>query len=404
VSRRIIWHIPEPSSAAARYPREMIHAVTAENVAVDLVCPQDYRYREELSRNPLVTLHLTRRRSVDIRRGTFKKIWTDASFLFSSMRVLFRTCRKGAVVHFQHTLHFPFAALFFACARWRGSTIVFTVHDPVPHRWFLPRWLGWIEKGALRWAYRVSDTLIVHSEPGKQALTRYFAADEHKIAVIARGPYGLDAGLIAMPESERLEILLFGSIRENKGVHLAIEAVQDLHRRDARVRLTIAGEVANQNETGYWQRCREWIARFPEPILVRNEFVPDERLAELIAACHCFLLPYTTFFSDSGVAFLALANGRPIVSTRAGGLGPLLDATGAGVEIGGDTAADVREAIAMAYALTASELASMGERGASYVNQHLAWRNAARRTIEIYRRYFPDLADRHGAELEPHAD
>ena len=387
MNRWVIWHTPEPFSAAARYPREMLPALTAQGVAVHLVCPRNYQFQEELGRNPLITLHLTRARSVDPGRGPLLKLWTNLPFLLSSVCTLMRTSRRGSIVHFQHVLQFPFSAIFFAGARLRGCTIVFTVHDPIPHRWFLPRRLRWIERGTLRWSYHVSDALIVHSEPGRRTLIEYFGLAADKITVIGRGPYGLGQGVLPMPDSPRLEVLLFGSIRENKGVHLAIEAVQTLHREGAAVRLTIAGEVLNGNEARYWARCREQIDKLPGPIRVRKQFITDELLPALFAESHCLLLPYTTFYSDSGVAFMALANGRPIVATRAGGLGPLFDAAEVGVAIEEGTPDGVSKAIRKTLGLGVPELERLGRAGAEYVNVECGWTKVASQTRELYGRY-----------------
>jgi len=396
VSPRIIWHIPEPCSGAARYPREMLAALTAEGIPIHVVCPRNYRFLEDFSRNPLITVHLTKERSVDTQRGLFAKAWTNTRFLLSSCAALWQTVRPDDIVHFQHTLHFPFSALFFLVARLRKGSIIFTVHDPVPHKWFFPPRLRWMERESMVWAFRISDALIVHSEPGKRALIAHYSIREEKISVIARGPYGLGAGILPMPAAERLELLLFGSIRENKGVHLAIEAVQNLRREGAPVHLTIAGDIVSPGEAIYWERCRDLIARSPESIEVRREFIDDELLPELFRSCHSVLLPYTSFFSDSGVAYMALANGRPIISTRAGGLAPLLDSAQVGLTIQTGSVEGVQAAIARALELGIGELAKLGRSGAEYVNNELAWPKVARKTAEVYARYGLDSTDRQG--------
>jgi glycosyltransferase involved in cell wall biosynthesis len=362
----------------------MISALSAEGTAVTLICPRNYQFREQLSSNPLVTLAFTRARSTGTKRGVIAKLWQNCCFLGSSAFSILQTVNAGDVVHFQHVLYFPFAAIFFAAAHIRKSRIVFTVHDPVPHKWLLPEWLRWLDRGLLVWAYRVCDTVIVHSEPGKRALMEHFGLDPSKIRVIGRGPYGLGGGVIPLPDSKNLEILLFGSIRENKGVHLAIEAVQSLFHSGTAVRLTIAGDIQNGNQARYWEECCRLIAQDPEPIQVLKTFIPDERLPALFAGCHCVLLPYTTFFSDSGVAFMAMANGRTIVATRAGGLGPLLDSAKVGVAIQEPTARGVAAAITEVVRLGKGELARQAEAGAEYVNIQCGWQKFAKQTSEIY--------------------
>jgi glycosyltransferase involved in cell wall biosynthesis len=160
-----------------------------------------------------------------------------------------------------------------------------------------------------------------------------------------------------------------------------------MYRDGADVRLTIAGDVANSKEASYWEQCRELIEKEPASIHIRKEFIPDESLPEVFAACHCLLLPYTTFFSDSGVAFMALSNGRPIVSTRAGGLGPLLDAAELGVTIKEATPDGVKDAIGEVLRLGIPEIERLGRSGAHHVNTECGWPKVARKTKEMYARY-----------------
>jgi glycosyltransferase involved in cell wall biosynthesis len=315
--------------------------------------------------------------------GALLKIFRNLRFLGSSCLVIWQRTRPGDCIHFQHILHFPLGAAFFLVSRLRGLRIVFTVHDPVPHNWLLPPSLRWIAKRTLQWAYAVSDLLVVHSEAGKLALVREFAQEPGRIEVIAHGPYPFSDELSPLPSWDRLELLLFGSIRENKGVHLAVEAVQRLHSEGVQVRLTIAGCVLNRTERGYWERCERLIAREPVAIVVREEFIPDSCLPELFGQAHCLLLPYTRFASDSGVAFMALANRRTIIATRVGGLSGLLDSAG-GIAIQTDTVDAVCEAIRQALALGPNELSLMGKKGAAYVMTECGWPKVAQDTKLAY--------------------
>ncbi len=226
-------------------------------------------------------------------------------------------------------------------------------------------------------------------------MTQHFPETADKIHVIAHGPYKLGAPLAPMPASPYLEVLLFGALRENKGVHLAIEAVQQLYREGLPVRLTIAGSVVNRKEQSYWDRCRKVLAECPEPILLIEQFIPDERLADLFGKCHCFLLPYTSFSSDSGVAFMALANGRPIVSTKAGGLGALLEASGGGLAIEQPTVAAVASALREAVSIGPERLARLGAAGRTWVLEECGWTKVARQSRQIYEQ-LPGVA-RYGA-------
>jgi glycogen synthase len=391
--QRIIVHTPEPVSSPALYVHELTRALTQEGIPVHVVCPKNHQALDALKANPLITVHPTAARSLDPRYGLIRKTLTNSWFLLSCCAVILRETRPGDIIHFQYNLHFPFGSLFFVCARLQRAMIVFTVHDPVPHKWMMPKWLRWAERGALAWSYKTSNTLIVHSEAGKRALEQHFQQDAAKIKVIVHGPYELGAGHISMPRSEYLEVLLFGALRENKGPHLAIGAVQQLHREGFRVRLTIAGSVLNRKEQDYWTRCRELIGNYPEPIRLIEKFIPDVQLPELFGRCHCFLLPYTQFSSDSGVAFMALANGRAIISTRSGGLEWLLEASGGGMTIEEPTVEAVAAALRTAASLGPEYLDQMGIAGRAWVLEECGWPKVARETRRLYEHYLKPIEE-----------
>jgi hypothetical protein len=203
--QRVIWHTHEPISASSRYPREMITALTEEDVPIHLVCPAHCQFRDELSKNPLVTLNITAGRSVDMNRGMTASLWTNARFILSSGHALWRTCRHGDIAHYQHVLQFPFSALFFAVSKLRGCNLILTVHDPAPHKWVFPAPVRWIERRSLVSAYYTSHALIIHTDPGKRVLIDEFGASGDKNTIIWRGTYGLGVGIIPMPDSRRFE-------------------------------------------------------------------------------------------------------------------------------------------------------------------------------------------------------
>jgi glycosyltransferase involved in cell wall biosynthesis len=381
---RIFLHTPEPFSSAALYVEALSRSVTAERTPIHIVCPSNHQCLEKFERNPLITVHPTMARSTDGGHGFLRKVVVNMQFLLSSLAVLFCAIRRGDLVHFQYSLHLPFGALFFLCAWVRGCKIVYTAHDPLPHKWMMPKKLRWVESRALAWMYRVSHTIIVHNEVGKRTILEQFGESSAKVKVIAQGPYELGAGTLPMPESEYLEVLLFGALRENKGAHLAIEAIQQLYREEVPVRLTIAGAVLNRNEQKYWDRCQELIRKYPQPIRLIEGFIPDEQLPELFASCHCFLLPYTQFFSDSGVASIALANGRPVIGTKAGGLGALLQASHGGLVIEEASMEAVTAALRQAVILGPKHLDQFGREGRAWILSECGWPRIARETLQVY--------------------
>jgi len=388
----IILHTPEPGSSAAMYVEALSAALTAEKVPVRVVCPANHQARGVMECNPLIDVRVCCARATSTSVSLATKFAQNLRFVVSSCRALLAATKPGDIVHFQYILHLPFGLIFFVCAWAKRAHVVFTVHDPVPHKFLFPRILRAIETGALGLAYAWSDVLVVHSEAGKRKLVEMFHVPPRKIRIVVHGPYELKKNVRACAEPNRLEALFFGSLRENKGLHLAIKATQQLANEGVAVRLTIAGQVVNRNEEKYWRRCRTLIDSASGAIRLIEGFVPDEELADLFSQCHCFVLPYTTFSSDSGVAYMALANAKPIVSTDAGGLGWLLENSGAGIRIPDASIAGVIEALRQAVDLGPEKLESMGRTGAQWVFTECGWTRVARDTRKLYAEFIPHLS------------
>ena len=383
-SARIFMHTPEPVSSPALYVGEAVKALTADGVIVHLICPADHQALPELERNPRVVLHRTAPRQIDPGLGLLAKVWRNGKFLLSSNGVLLASAHRGDVVNFQYVMHLPFGALFFLSARLRGCRIVFTSHDPLPHKWLMPAGLRWLERGALAWMYRVSDTILVHSQAGKRTILDHFAVNSNKVEVIAHGPYELGQGVLPMPASGRLEILLFGALRENKCPHIAIRAVQNLTEKGKSVRLTIAGRVLNRKEQAYWNGCRTLIERRPEPIRLMEGFIPDTELPALFASCHCLILPYENFHSDSGVAYMALANGRALLTTPAGGLGQMIECSQGGLLIESATVESVEKTILKAIGMGTDALGELGSNGTQWVLRECGWPKVSEQMCAVF--------------------
>jgi glycosyltransferase involved in cell wall biosynthesis len=389
---RIILHTPEPASAAALYVEALADALAAAQTPVCVVCPGNHQAREALERDPLIDVRVCRDRATQVSVSVFTKIIENLSFVVSSTQTLWRATQPGDIVHLQYILHLPFGLIFLFCAWAKRAHIVFTVHDPLPHKFLFPRTLRSLELSSLRWAYRWSDVLIVHSEAGKRMLLERFQVNPDRVRVIPHGPYELKEKVQLCKERDRLEVLFFGALRENKGLHLAIESVQTLARQGVPVRLTIAGQVVNQKEEAYWESCRALIDEESAAVRLIETFVPDDALAELFSHCHCFVLPYTTFCSDSGVAYMALANAKPIVATEAGGLGWLLENSRGGIRIAEASVAGVSRALRQALEMGAANLERKGRMGADWVLAECGWPRVARETQAVYAELIPQLS------------
>ncbi len=112
-----------------------------------------------------------------------------------------------------------------------------------------------------------------------------------------------------------LLLVAFGAVRPYKGIDLALDALA-LVEPGLDVRLVVAGR--------FWSGDKELRARaeglgLNGRVEFRDRFVSNEEAALLFGAAHAAILPYRSA-SQSGVAQLSFAYGRPVIATSVGGL------------------------------------------------------------------------------------
>jgi len=384
---RVVMHTSD-GSGFGHYVSALVIALANARVPVVLFCPANSWDEEEVHAAGIEVVHAARRE--DSPAGLIERLLRNFKFLIRSALVQFRRSRRGDIVHFQGMLHLPLGFVFLFLAKLRGCSTVLTAHDPVPHRWRLPSGLRRLESGMLRLAYRLVDCVVVHNRFGKNVLVTEFSVPEGRIAIVPHGADGrLEDRAGPYPAFDCLRLLAFGDIRENKGLHLAIPAVQmGASGFQVPVRLTIAGR-AHEADVGYWEECKRLIAARPEGIEVIDRRIREDELERLFARHHAVLLPYTAFSSESGVATLAVAYCRPLLATAAGGLGELIEQGSCGVPIAATTPDSIARAIETAIALGPKRLQKMGVEGNRFLRRTRSWDVVARRMLEVYSRLAP---------------
>jgi glycosyltransferase involved in cell wall biosynthesis len=181
------------------------------------------------------------------------------------------------------------------------------VHNPRPHE-PMP-----FDRPLLRMVLARVRGAVVHSR-GMVADLSMLAPIPHVLSVAH--PSNFELAPAPFPPRPPLRLLFLGYVRPYKGVEVALEALRLLGSRGVDARLTVAGE--------FWEPVEVFDARVRELGLagrvdLRPGYVPDEELASLLAGHHALVAPYVSA-SQSGVAPLALAAGRPVVATAVGGL------------------------------------------------------------------------------------
>jgi len=286
------------------------------------------------------------------------------------MRRYRRIAREADVVHFQWL---PVQWLDLHLLPDRPT--VLTAHDLLP-REALPA-----QVRAQRRLYSAVDAVIAHSEYGRRQLTEVLGVDRAKGEVVHHGAFEhlthlaserpLPAELAGV---EGPVILFFGLLRPYKGLEVLLEAWRGI----AGAELWIVGRP--RIALGPLQ------ARSPRGVRFVPRFVQDSELPAYFRRADIVVLPYagTERFDFSGVLATALAFGRPVVASDIGGFFEVAEAGGAQL-VPPDAPVALREALTGLLADRGRrERLAAGARAAAA--GPYSWREAARRTIDLYRR------------------
>ena len=105
-------------------------------------------------------------------------------------------------------------------------------------------------------------------------------------------------------------ILFFGQIASNKGLDILFPAMKELHKTHPNIKLIVAGKGKFSFDISPYKNL--------EYIDIRNHFIPDDALAQLIQHAMFVVCPYIDA-TQSGVVMSAFAFNKPVVATNVGG-------------------------------------------------------------------------------------
>ena len=277
------------------------------------------------------------------------------------------------VVHVQEFAPW-LAPYFFTRIKRLGKRLVYTVHNVRPHsKRFLARFY--------RDAWRRCDALIVHSESLKCDLSSLLGRRCPPIFVV---PHGVWSAKAASPPDLKTRLaerhlLFFGVIRENKGLHGLLDAMLEL----GDYRLTVAGSAADHRP--YFEReiapRLERLKASGVHVDLREGFVADADLPSLFGDSSALVLPYENFSAQSGVLYLALAYGLPVVASDAGALGETVRELSCGIVLESTRPQAIAGAV---RALSSGSVAAELEANLKRAKQQLSWANSAELTQAAY--------------------
>ncbi len=363
-------HVVDPSAYTPPYDHALCSALGAAGAEVEL-------FTSRFAYGPVALADGYERREFFYRaargapRSRLRTVTKLAGHVPGMLRYR-RAARTADVAHFQWlTVQHLDGHLLPRGRGGLGPKLVLTAHDVMPRE---PR-RG--QLSAQRRLYERFDAIVVHTEHGRRRLTGELGIDPVRVHVIPHGvfthladiPQSTAAGGRAPFHSEKPVVLCFGLMRPYKGIDVLVEAWKGIENAE----LWIAG----------MPRMDISALRAAAPPNVRfvPRFIGDDELPAYFQRADLVVLPYREI-DQSGVLFTALAFGKPLLLSDAGGFPELAGSGAARTFPTGDAGAlgkALRELLgdpaARAEMSLRARMASEGE---------YSWENVARRHLELY--------------------
>jgi glycosyltransferase involved in cell wall biosynthesis len=213
----------------------------------------------------------------------------------------------------------PMTAWLLKRARRAGIRSTVICHNVLPHE------RSRIDRALARLALSQADHLIVHSV-AQQAIAQELLPG-HATSVIALPTYAAfqshawtQAQARAQLQVDGRVLLFFGLVRPYKGVLDLIDALPAV-LRELDATLLIVGEIWGDGEP---YRNRVQALGLADKVQFVDQYVPDEVAAMYFAAADLAVLPYREA-TGSAVLQLAFGLGCPVVATRTGGMGEVVE-------------------------------------------------------------------------------
>ncbi len=226
------------------------------------------------------------------------------------------------------------------------------------------------------------DAVVVHTEHGSRRLTERLGVDPSKVRVVPHGAFEhltRQREEVPLPNElaavEAPVVLSFGMVRPYKGIDVLLDAFREVPEAE----LWVVGRPLDESIMGGLHeqaRNAAGTVRFVTRYITEAEIPAFFRRADLV------VLPHRSV-DQSGVLYIGLAFGKPMVISAVGGFEEV------GEEHGAARLVPPGEPEPLAAAISEllrdpAERTGLGERAAAAAAGPYSWDNAAARTIALY--------------------
>ncbi len=275
----------------------------------------------------------------------------------------------------------------------RRPVILMTLHQVdrpfSPSRRVLTRINRWAWRSCLaRLIKRDLDGLVVLDPSIKQAIVARLKLNPEEAARIRVLPHGIDDPIETLEAREarrRLRLLpddaiflIFGVLRADKRVDLAIEALKGL----SQCRLVVAGGPQDFTEASVTELVHRHGCE--QSVSTEIDYIPEQRMHDYFSACDAVIIPYSkSFKGQSAILTLACSHGKAVIASDVGILGEAVKEHKLGFAVQPDSASALRAAILRFLSLSYEEREQLEQRARSYATL-MSWDSTCKEWLEFY--------------------
>jgi len=260
----------------------------------------------------------------------------------------------------------------------RKAALVHTIHNVFPHE------ASEADKQLYKRFYDECDALITHNEYSKKMLIEEFEIPNEKVTVIPHGIYGSVQNLTKETEDGKTHFLMFGMIREYKGVDILLKAIA-LIPKDIREQcvFTIAGrQYKNQHSVDYEKMAADLgISDAVEFILER---IPDEDIPQLFSKADACLFPYKQIYG-SGALLMAYTYLKPVITSDVPVFCEETENGAAGLLFRSEDPRSLANALVVFVEKKTDERRAYSRNIHSLVETKYNWKSSAQQTSQLYK-------------------
>ena len=249
---------------------------------------------------------------------------------------------------------------------------------------------AWGMNFSLKMIYQKSAHIFLHSQYAKNKLKENFKIADDKITVYPHGNYLFARSLSALKNSQEAKeelgfsgqdkvILLFGAIREYKGIDLALESFSLALGKIPLLRFLIVGKPSGQEGIIKKKIIEKGLEG---KIKLIASYVPLAEIGRYFSAADICIFPYYNIYA-SGALQLAYAFSKPVIAFRQGAFPEYVEDKKNGLlcDAGKEELAQAIIDIFNEY-----DLQRLGEASFLLAKDKFGWESIAQKTYNIYQR------------------